>query len=196
MADQHLGTSGPAAVRVGRALSDAALMLAVREGSREAFDHLLARHYAPVANFGARMTGSDELGLEVAQQVFTALYDQRARYRSAGHLRGWLYAMARRQCQKVVRRERRRAGDAAEAAPAIADDPAAAAEQRATLADLRAAVMGLPERERAAVILFHYGQWSYDEIAAALGCSPGAARTAACRGRARLRAMLARLEEG
>jgi RNA polymerase sigma-70 factor (ECF subfamily) len=179
------------------ALSDEALMARVQDGCEPSYDALVARHYAPVLNFAARMIGRPDLAADVAQQAFVAVYHQRSRYRRGASFRAWLYAIARRQCWRAVRSERRTAppGVGANEMAQHADDPRLVAEQGETLAALRACLTSLPERERATVILFHYLQWPYDEIADALGCSPGAARTAACRGRARLRALMAAHQE-
>jgi RNA polymerase sigma-70 factor (ECF subfamily) len=179
------------------ALTDEALMARVQDGCEASYDALIARHYGPVLNFAARMTGRPDLAADVAQQAFVAVYLQRSRYRRGASVRAWLYAIVRRQCWRAVRSERRAAllGVNADAVAQDADDPGLAAEQGEVLAALRASLVSLPERERAAVILFHYLHWPYDEIAGALGCSPGAARTAACRGRARLRALMAAHQE-
>jgi len=179
-------------------LSDEALMARAQAGCDDAFDALIHRHYQPIANFAARMTGRPDLAPDVAQHVFAVIYQQRRRYRQSGAFRPWLYTIARRHCRDVVRRENRALPEDIGATVAADEqsDPPQAAEQRELLRALRTALPELPERERAAVVMFHYLQWSYKEIAAALGCSSGAARTAACRGRARLRRLLAAFEEG
>lgn len=178
--------------------SDETLMARAQEGCEAAFDALIHRHYQQIANFAARMTGRPDLAPDIAQHVFAVIYQQRRRYRQSGAFRPWLYTIARRHCRNVVRRENRALSEDIGATVAADEesDPPHAAEQRELLRALRTALPELPERERAAVVMFHYLQWSYKEIAAALGCSSGAARTAACRGRARLRRLLAAFEEG
>ena len=169
-------------------------MARTQEGCDASFEALVHRHYARVANFASRVTGRPDLGPDVAQHAFVVVYGQRARFRTGRRFLPWLYTIVRRHCGKVVRRESRSAtgGECVSEAPAA---PQAIAEGRELAAALRGALEELPERERAAVVMFHYMQWSYGEIAEALGCSPGAARTAACRGRKRLRALLADFEE-
>ena len=170
--------------------SDEALMARTQEGCDASFEALVHRHYARVANFASRLTGRPDLGPDVAQHAFVVVYGQRARFRTGRRFLPWLYTIVRRHCGKVVRRESRTlAEDAPEGR--TAPDPQAIAEGRELAAALRGALGQLPDRERAAVVMFHYMQWSYGEIAEALGCSPGAARTASCRGRRRLRALLA-----
>jgi RNA polymerase sigma-70 factor (ECF subfamily) len=184
--------------RLAEGQTDEALMARAQEGCEAAFDALIRRHYKQVANFAARMTGRPDLAPDIAQHVFALVFEKRSRYRRGHPFRPWLYIIARRRCRKVLREESRTvAGDAVAAQrEAEHSDPGQAAERRETLRGLRAALTQLPERERAAVVMFHYLQWPYNEIAAALGSSSGAARTAACRGRARLRRLLAAFEEG
>jgi RNA polymerase sigma factor (sigma-70 family) len=75
----------------------------------------------------------------------------------------------------------RRARPSGELVDTGADDPRPAYEELAPLTD------GLPPRERAAVVLRYGYDLSYDQIAAALGSSPDAARQAASTGVRRLR---------
>ncbi len=184
--------------RLAEGQTDEALMARAREGCEAAFDALIRRHYRQVANFAARMTGRPDLAPDVAQHVFALVYEKRSRYRPGRPFRPWLYTIARRRCGKVLRQENRTVppGLVEARSEGERNDPGQAAERRELRRALRAALPQLPERERAAVVMFHYLQWPYNEIAAALGCSSGAARTAACRGRARLRRLLAAFEEG
>jgi len=188
--------SAPATWRTSAAavstLSDEALMARVQEGCETSFDALVTRHYHRVTNFAVRMVGRADLAADIAQHAFAAIHAQRSRYRRQASFRAWLYCIVRRECGRTLRRERRYVGSTVDGPPATSGgpDPHLAAERAESSARVRAALAGLPERERAAVTMFHYLGWPYDEIAQALGCSPGAARTAACRGRARLRRLL------
>lgn len=174
------------------ALPDEAVMARVQGGCGASFDALVARHYGTVVNFAARMTGRRDLAADVAQHVFVTVYEQRRRYRPGSPFRPWLYCIARRRCQALLRRERRSPLVELEDADLLpgGSGPAEEAERREAVGALVRGMRQLPERERAAVVLFHYVQCSYEAIAQVLGCSPGAARTAACRGRARLRRLL------
>ena len=57
--------------------------------------------------------------------------------------------------------------------PSGADEPAEAAE-RLTMA---AALAALPARQRAVVVLRYYHDYSVDEVAELLGCSPGTVKS-------------------
>jgi RNA polymerase sigma-70 factor (sigma-E family) len=56
--------------------------------------------------------------------------------------------------------------------------------------DLRQALLSLPARQRAVVVLRHYGDLSEREVAATLGCSVGTVKSQNARAMARLREYL------
>ncbi|HJN19101.1 MAG TPA: sigma-70 family RNA polymerase sigma factor [Armatimonadota bacterium] len=188
------GVPSGTSARRATAVTDEHLMAEARGGCDAAFEALMHRHYRLVANFAARMTGRHDLAGDIAQHAFVTLYDQRRQYRRGARFLPWLYTIVRRRCARVMKIETRTVSESWDV-PGDEAGPAEAAEDQELIGALRAALHRLPERERGAVIMFHYMQWSYDDIAETLGCKPGAARTAACRGRARLRELLVDFEE-
>lgn len=111
------------------------------------------------------------------QETFLRALRAYPRLESGEHLRAWVLTIARNVAVDTLRRTRP-AGELVE--PAAEDGRPAYAE----LADL---TDGLPPTERAAVVLRYGYDLSYDQIAAALGSSPGAARQATSTGVRRLR---------
>ncbi len=63
-------------------------------------------------------------------------------------------------------------------------------EQPSAVADIRAAVVRLPERQRLALFLRYYADLDYDAIAAALGISVGTVGATLNTARANLRGLL------
>ena len=92
-------------------------------------------------------------------------------------LRAWAYTIAARVAVDFHRRRR----PAAEAVEGTADD------RRPAYAEIEHLADGLPPTERAAVVLRYGYDLSYEDIGAALGSSPEAARQAASSGVRRLR---------
>src|ERR1700690_2218688 len=121
------------------------------------------------------------LGRERAEDAFqeTFLRALRAYHRleHGEHLRAWALTIASRIALDDFRR-RRPQGEMTELATA---DARPAFEELAPLTD------GLPQKERAAVVLRYGYGLSYDEIGAALGSTGSAARQAASAGVRRLR---------
>jgi RNA polymerase sigma factor (sigma-70 family) len=94
------------------------------------------------------------------------------------HMRAWALTIARNVALDVLRRER----------VASADVPdLESVDEPLPYEELRRLTDGLPQKERAAVFLRYGYDLSYEDIGAALGSSPEAARQAASSGVRRLR---------
>ncbi len=123
------------------------------------------------------------LGANAAEDAFqeTFLRALRAypRLEHGEHLRAWVLTIAARLVIDSGRRAR----------PVSSQLPELAVEDgRPPYAQLEHLANGLPPTERAAVVLRYGYDLPYDDIAAALGSSPEAARQAASSGIRRLRA--------
>ncbi len=94
------------------------------------------------------------------------------------HLRAWALAIARNVALDALRRRRLTSTDVPDLESV--DEPLPYEEIRRLTADL-------PQKERAAVFLRYGYDFSYEDIGAALGSSPEAARQAASSGVRRLR---------
>jgi RNA polymerase sigma factor (sigma-70 family) len=140
------------------------------------FEVFYERHKDEVMAFLGR-----RLGRERAEDAFqeTFLRALRAYHRldHGEHLRAWALTIASRIVLDDFRR-RRPQGELPELATR---DARPAYEELAPLTD------GLPQKERAAVVLRYGYGLSYDEIGAALGSTGSAARQAASAGVRRLR---------
>jgi RNA polymerase sigma factor (sigma-70 family) len=121
------------------------------------------------------------LGADVAEDAFqeTFLRALRAygRLDHGEHLRAWVLTIAQNVALDALRRTR----PTSELVETGTDDASPAYEELAELTD------GLGPKERAAVVLRYGYDLSYEQIAAALGSSPDAARQAASTGVRRIR---------
>ncbi len=170
--------------------TDAELMGRARSGDEDAFRRVVERHQDALVNYLARLTGSRERGEEYAQEAFFRLYRAAGRFREDGRVAPLLYRIA----VNCVRSDARRSrlwnllrpflAHAAFAATDRADDPALRNELHARVHE---ALSRLPPRYREAVMLRDIEEWSYSEIAAALGCREGTLKSRIGRGRERLR---------
>jgi RNA polymerase sigma-70 factor, ECF subfamily len=75
---------------------------------RGALETLVRGYQRVIAGFCTNMLGDTDLGAEVAQDVFLAAYRAMPRFRRQASVRTWLFAIARKQCLKVLRNRRRR----------------------------------------------------------------------------------------
>ena len=118
------------------------------------------------------------------QETFLAALRAYPKLRDAGNLRGWLLTIAHRKAIDHHRANGRRPLPVAEPIEVASPDP----EPDEGIWD---AVETLPPKQRAAVALRFGADLPHAEIAAALGCSPEAARRSLHEGIKRLRKELA-----
>lgn len=183
---------------------DAELMLRVREGDSTSFALLLERHRGPVIRFLYRMVQNQALAEELAQEVFLRVYRSRESYEPTAKFSTWLFRIATHLALNWVRDgKHEKAQESLEAAPREDNTPrqfsdgAPTIEQRlvhkAKLAEVRAAIGGLPEKQRAAVLMHKYEEMEYSQIAAVLSCSESAVKSLLFRAYETLRVRLAHM---
>ncbi|HEY1355010.1 MAG TPA: sigma-70 family RNA polymerase sigma factor [Solirubrobacterales bacterium] len=118
------------------------------------------------------------------QETFLAALRAYPRLRDARNLRGWLLTIAHRKAIDHHRANGRRPVPVSDPVDVAAPDP----EPDEGIWDM---VGALPPKQRAAVALRFGADLPHSEIAAALGCSPAAARRSLHEGIKRLRKELA-----
>jgi RNA polymerase sigma factor (sigma-70 family) len=120
------------------------------------------------------------------QETFLAALRAYPNLEDARNLRGWLLTIAHRKAIDYHRANGRKPIPVAEVAEAVEPDARPEPDQA-----LWAAVGALPPKQRAAVALRYGSDLPHAKIAAALGCSPEAARRSLHEGIKRLRRELA-----
>ncbi|MBI1955548.1 MAG: RNA polymerase sigma factor [Acidobacteria bacterium] len=182
--------------------SDAELMLRVKEGDEDSFAYLLSRHRDPVVNYLYRMVQNAAVAEELAQDVFLRVYRARLSYEPSAKFTTWLYRIATRVALNFLRDGRYaknleplddpvngRARELRAPEPNIEQRLVAEARQR----EIRQAVLLLPDKQRAAVILHKYQELDYKQIAETIGCSESAVKSLLFRAYEILRVRLAYL---
>jgi len=140
------------------------------------FESFYLEHRSEVLGLLRRRLGRDRAE-DAFQETFLRALRAYGRLEHGEHLRAWVLTIASRVAIDV----HRRAVLAAELPEFPHEDARPAYEDLGELTD------GLPPKERAAVVLRYGYDLTYDQIAAALGSSPAAARQAASTGVRRLR---------
>ena len=120
------------------------------------------------------------------QETFLAALRAYPKLEDARNLRGWLLTIAHRKAIDHHRASGRRPIPVAEVPEVAVEDGIPEPDD-----GLWAAVGALPPKQRAAVTLRYASDLPHAEIAAALGCSPEAARRSLHEGLKRLRKELA-----
>ncbi|MEX2144562.1 MAG: RNA polymerase sigma factor [Anaerolineales bacterium] len=156
------------------------------------FETLVERHSRELFAYLWRLLGDEADARDCLQESFLRAFRAYERLQTTDHLRAWLYKIATNTARSQQARQYR----ASLRTVALAE-PLASGEkgvelqvaERSQLAAVRRAIMVLPERQRAALLLRKYQELEYDEIAATLGCSQSAARANVYQALKKLRAM-------
>ena len=164
---------------------DAQLMLSVKEGREECFEHLTARHRRRLIHWLYRMVQDRAVAEELAQEVFLRVYLSRGTYEPTARFTTWLYRIANNRALNWIRdhanesqREsldstplrglrRQFADGASNIAARLVEREAETEFQRI----VQNAITALPERQRAAVLMHKYDGLEYAQIADALDCN-------------------------
>ena len=145
-----------------------------QSGDHAAFEALMKMHQAMIHSLTFRMTGSAADSRDLAQETFVRAYQQLDSYHGTAKFSSWLYRIAINACLDWRRREKRRAELHTNWSQSQVDNhsPAASAADLDDLSrDVQAALMKLPEKQRAAIALTTYGGKNHAEAAKILGCS-------------------------
>jgi RNA polymerase sigma factor (sigma-70 family) len=168
--------------------SDAALLAAARTDAG-AFRELYDRYAERVLGYHLRRCRDEDAAHELTAETFAQAWLVRARFRDecGGSAGPWLFGIARNVLLASVRR--RRLEDGARERLGMLATPALEPEE-SWLEGLDEALDELPDSQRRAIELRVLEDQTYDDVAAALGTTPAAARVRVHRGLSALRARL------
>lgn len=148
-----------------------------------------------------RITGRDGPAEDIAQQVFLKAYENFAQLRTSPAAGGWLKTVARNLALNHATRYRRRWRFFSEMRGEDEDDveiefPQPESEAVDMDTDTRRAIVAevlqqLPDHRRLPLVLYHFEEMSYDEIARQLGISLPKVKIDILRARATLAKALA-----
>jgi RNA polymerase sigma-70 factor (ECF subfamily) len=162
-----------------------------RNGDPEAFAMLVAEHQRMIHALCFRMTGSMADAEDLAQETFIQAYRHLAGFRGEAGFGSWLYRIAVNHCLNWKKRHARQQEllnewGRQELTESTSEEPARHPVQEA--------LMKLPAKQRAAVILTTYDGLSHAEAAEALGCSETTVSWRLFAARRKLRRLLKNLQ--
>jgi RNA polymerase sigma-70 factor (ECF subfamily) len=173
------------------------------------FEAFVLSHQDMVFATAVRLLGRAAEAEDISQTAFLKAWERFDALRDNPAAGGWLKTVTTNLCLNHLSRYRSRwrffselarAGDAGGetqefgagiASPESPADDVERADERARLAR---ALLALPAHQRVPIVLFHFDQWSYEQIATRLRVSVGKIKTDIHRGRLALKAVLGSLD--
>ena len=181
---------------------DAALISLIADGDQGAVGVLYQRHGAACYRLARQITANHSLAEDAVQDAYVALWRSPASYRGGrGSVRNFLLSLTHHKSVDIVRKEtaeqRRQVADAAQqdVAPVTSNDPASIAWHEMRAAEVRAALVELPEVQRRTVALAYFGGYTQSQIAEITGVPLGTVKTRTFSAMRRLRLTLSPLKE-
>ena len=168
------------------------LMAATASGDQRSLRVLMDRHMTAVIRLSERILLTQTEADDIAQEAFFRVWRNAARFDpSRAKFKTWLYRIV---VNLAIDRKRRFVPAPIEAAadqPCSAPDALAAVIEAERRRDVEAALAQLPEKQRAAIALFHFQGLSAKEAAAVMCISGKAFESLLTRARMALRQQLA-----
>ena len=166
------------------------------------FEAFVRRYQDMVFATAVRLLGNPADAEDVAQTVFLRAFQRFDTIGPSPGAAGWLKTVTTNACLNHLSRYRARwrffselgRADAEDVATLASHDssPALAMERADQREQLERAIRQLPDHQRVPLVLFHFENASYQDIAAALGVSLGKVKTDIHRGREALKKHLSR----
>lgn len=190
-------------------MTDEELMSRARTGDRAAFVELINRYEGPLYGYLHRILRDPDTARDAFQETWFKLQVAIDRFDPNLRFAPWLYRIATNHARDLLRRgkHRRHASldqpigedgdqtllDRVAGSDRTPEETVLDADMGARIHD---AVSGLPRRQREAFVLRHYQGLSYEEIAAAIGCSLSSVKSNIHHAVVRLREELSRIGLG
>ena len=178
----------------GTQLTDADLAARFRRDP-QLFTEVHDRYFATIYRYVAGRLGA-QTAEDIAAETFLVAFDRRSSFDAArGDLRVWLFGIT----TNLVARHRRKEARHYRALARVGVTPAAEGHESRVVASVTAerlmpqlatALSQLSKGERDVLLLVALGRLAYDEVAAALGISPGTVGSRLTRARKKLNSSL------
>jgi RNA polymerase sigma-70 factor (ECF subfamily) len=152
-----------------------------QKGDPQAFSELVETYQKPVYNLCYRMLGTAEDAEDASQETFLRAYKSMRRYDNSRPFSTWLLSIAAHYCIDQIRRRRLSivsieelpVPDVPDVSPGLETTVGRNEERRR----IRKLLDTLAPTDRAAVIMYYWYDFSYDEICQALSLSVSAVKS-------------------
>lgn len=182
------------AVYIDQDADDLALVARCRAGETAAFEALVGRYQRVLFTVALRMLGNRDAASDAAQNAFVKAYRKLETFDPTRRFFSWIYRILVNECLNA-RRDRPPHEPLAPDLAAVGT-PADVFETAERRRGVQAAILALPMEYREVIVLRHFTELSYEEIAETLHVPAKTVKSRLHTARARLAAMLMGLEAG
>jgi len=152
-----------------------------QRGDAQAFTSLLEAYERPVFNLCYRMLGNAQDAEDAAQETFLRAYQSMRRYDNSRPFSTWLLSIAAHYCIDQIRKRRVQivsveelpVPDLPDVSPGMESNLSRKEEQQR----IKAVIGVLDATDRAAVVMYYWYDFSYEEICQALSLSMSALKS-------------------
>lgn len=145
-------------------------------GNLTSFETLVSRYQGRIFSFIYRMVNINEDARDLTQEVFLQVYRSLGQFRGDSSFSNWLYRIASNKCLDFLRQNTKNKivefDDNLHQIPQEprlnSNNPEHVYLYEEKIRRLRRMISGLPDQYRIAIILFHYENMSYQQIAETL----------------------------
>src|ERR687885_1361378 len=174
--------------------TDQLLIRRAIDGDERAMRLLWSQHAPHIDAVVRRLAGGDaELSADIAQEVWIQIFRALPTYRGDSQFGTWAHRIAVNRTLNALRQRRRLANletnDVDDEHAAVEPD----AERKILAASIEAAAAQLSPGARTVFVMHDVEGFTHEEIAAALGITPGGSKSQLFKARAKLRRLLAHL---
>jgi len=155
------------------------LLQAARDGDAHALDQVIIQCRPNLRRYAARYCAGADVD-DAVQEALIILSRKLPSLRSLAAFTGWIYLIARRECQRLARRMRHQTVSPEELEQHAWESSHTDTEMRL---DLASAISSLPDRYREIIILRDFEELTVREIAKRMNLPPDTVKTRIYRGR-------------
>jgi RNA polymerase sigma-70 factor (ECF subfamily) len=149
---------------------DSALVGAVMDGDVNAFAKLFSRYRKPLYNAAYRITGNRQDALDATQSAFANAYAALSSFDRSRSFFSWIFRIVVNESTDVARRrETQLEPETADGLLEMRPDPEESLHGSESDREVRRAIQRLKPDYRAVIVLRHFLELSYAEIADAVG---------------------------
>jgi RNA polymerase sigma-70 factor (ECF subfamily) len=171
-------------------MEDTEILLRIKHDKREGFEFLVKEYGDLVINVAYSFFGNRADALDCAQDTFIRIYDKIHTFRGNSKLSTWIYRVTVNVSLNELRKQKKKTTPLPETDNGCVSVTDSAIEDYETQTAVRNAVLSLPDKLRAVIILKDFEDRSYDEISDILQISIGTVSSRISRAREALKKIL------